>query len=95
MIPECCSDGDLLAYEELRSSVACDRDAVGSCLGFQSLVISVLSETGTSGSEDSLCLGACKHNDKQMIEQELGKKETEVQYEREGSNVLFGKVREV
>lgn len=31
----------------------------------------------------------------QMIEQELGKKETEVQYEREGSNVLFGKVREV
>ena len=29
------------------------------------------------------------------LEQELGKKETEVQYEREGSNVLFGKVREV
>lgn len=28
-------------------------------------------------------------------EEELGKKETEVQYEREGSNVLFGKVREV
>ena len=31
----------------------------------------------------------------QLIEQELGKKETQVLYEREGSQVLFGKVREV
>lgn len=39
--------------------------------------------------------GYCQMRIEQMIEQELGKKETEVQYEREGSNVLFGKVREV
>ena len=39
--------------------------------------------------------GYCQMRIEQLIEQELGKKETEVQYEREGSNVLFGKVREV
>ena len=70
MIPERCSDGDLLAYEELRSSVTCDCDAVGSCLGFQSLVVSILSESGTSCAEDSLRLGSCEHDDKQMVEQE-------------------------
>ena len=70
MIPECCSDGDLLAYEELRSSVACDCDAVGSGLGFQSLVVAILSEAGTTCSEDSLCLSSCEHDNKQVIEQE-------------------------
>ena len=35
--------------------------------------------------------GYCQMRIEQLIEQELGKKETEVQYEREGSNVLFGK----
>lgn len=39
--------------------------------------------------------GYCQMRIERLIEQELGKKETEVQYEREGSNVLFGKVREV
>ncbi len=29
-----------------------------------------------------------------MIEEELGKKETQVRYARTGSQVLFGKVRE-
>ena len=29
----------------------------------------------------------------QMIEEELGKKETEIVYARQGSQVLFGKVR--
>nr|UWG76038.1 MAG: hypothetical protein [Bacteriophage sp.] len=62
MIPECCSDGDLLAYEELRSSVARDRNAVGCLLCFQSLVVSTLSEFSTSGSEDSLRLGSCEHD---------------------------------
>ena len=39
--------------------------------------------------------GYCQMRIEQLIEQELGKKETQVQYEREGSQVLFGKVREV
>ena len=30
----------------------------------------------------------------QLIEQELGKKETEIEYAREGSQMFFGKVRE-
>ena len=39
--------------------------------------------------------GYCQMRIEQLIEQELGKQETQVQYEREGSQVLFGKVREV
>lgn len=38
--------------------------------------------------------GYCQMRLEQMIEEELGKKETEVLYAREGSQVLFGKVRE-
>ena len=39
--------------------------------------------------------GYCQMRIEQLIEQELGKQETQVQYEREGSQVLVGKVREV
>lgn len=39
--------------------------------------------------------GYCQMRIEQLIEQELGKKETQVQYERKCSQVLFGKVREV
>lgn len=38
--------------------------------------------------------GYCQMRLEQMLEEELGKKETEVLYARQGSQVLFGKVRE-
>ena len=37
--------------------------------------------------------GYCQMRLEQMIEEELGKKETEIVYARQGSQVLFGKVR--
>ena len=37
--------------------------------------------------------GYCQMRLEQMIEEELGKKETEILYARQGSQVLFGKVR--
>ncbi len=38
--------------------------------------------------------GYCQMRMEHMIEEELGKKETQVRYARQGSQVLFGKVRE-
>ena len=38
--------------------------------------------------------GYCQMRLEQMIEEELGKKETEVLYARQGSQVIMGKVRE-
>ena len=38
--------------------------------------------------------GSCQMRLEQMLEEELGKKETEILYARQGSQVLFGKVRE-
>lgn len=38
--------------------------------------------------------GYCQMRLEQMLEEELGKKETEILYARQGSQVLFGKVRE-
>lgn len=38
--------------------------------------------------------GYCQMRIEQMIEEELGKKETEVLYARQGSQVIFKKVRE-
>ncbi len=38
--------------------------------------------------------GYCQMRVEQMIEEELGLKETEIRYARQGSQVLFGKVRE-
>ncbi len=38
--------------------------------------------------------GYCQMRIEQLIEQELGKKETEIEYAREGSQMFFGKVRE-
>ena len=39
--------------------------------------------------------GYCQMRIAQLIEKELGKKETEIQYAREGSRMFFGKVREM
>ena len=38
--------------------------------------------------------GYCQMRIAQMIEEELGRKETEVQYARKGSRMFFGKVRQ-
>ena len=64
------------------------RSMMGRCQGgyCQMRIVNMLQFLGDNG---------VKMRIEQLIEQELGKKETEVQYEREGSNVLFGKVREV
>ena len=37
--------------------------------------------------------GYCQMRIEQMMEEELGKKETEIYYARQGSQMLFGKVR--